>query len=53
MRVLRETLLSLFVIGIVLYVYLLAAGAALFEICGLASSDRQAEPPHNLRIAAT
>ena len=53
MRVLREALLSLFVMGIVLYVYLLAVGAALFEICGLASSGGQPETPHNLRIAAT
>jgi hypothetical protein len=43
MRVLREALLSLFVIGIVLYVYLLAVGAALFEICGLRSAGTEAE----------
>ena len=45
MRVLREALLSVFVIGIILYVYLLAIGAALFEICGLASIGREAEAP--------
>jgi hypothetical protein len=53
MRVLREALLSVFVIGIVLYVYLLAAGAALFEIFGLASSAGEPELPHNLRTATT
>ena len=51
MRVLREALLSVFVIGMILYVYLLAVDAALFEIYGLASSNGQAEPPHNLRIS--
>jgi hypothetical protein len=53
MRVLRETLLLVFVIGVVLYVYFLAVGAALFEICGLASVGGKPGAPHNLRIAAT
>jgi hypothetical protein len=53
MRVLGEALLSVFVISVIIYFYLLAFGAALFHICGLVSSDGQAEPPRNLRIAAT
>ena len=53
MRVLREALLSVLVIGVVLYVYLLAATTALFEICGLASSAGEPEPTRSLRIAAT
>jgi hypothetical protein len=43
MRFFKETLLSIFVIGVVLYVYLLAAGAALFDVCRLVSSAGEPE----------
>lgn len=34
MRVLREGLVSIFVVAVVLYLYFLAAGAALLSLCG-------------------
>jgi len=34
MSLLRETVLSFFVGGVVLYLYFVAAGAALFGFCG-------------------
>ena len=49
MRVLREALLSVFVIGIVLYVYLLAVGAALFG--GLAFIGGEPEASHHFKTA--
>ena len=53
MRLLREALLSVFVIGIVLYIYLLAAGAALFDVCDCASSSGEPGAPDQLKTAAT
>jgi hypothetical protein len=51
MSVLGESLLSVFVIGIVPYVYLLAAAAALFDVCGLAFIGRESEASHHFGTA--
>lgn len=52
MRVLREALLSAFVIGTILYVYLLAAGAALFGLSGLVSQRDKLAAVHHSKVAS-
>ena len=44
MRLLKESLLSLFVVGVVLSLYVLAAAAALFTARGLLPDKRLREP---------
>jgi hypothetical protein len=53
MRFLREALLSVFAMGVVLYLYLVAAGTALLNVCSLAPSGGESEATHHLKIAAT
>ena len=50
MRILREALLSVFVIGVVLYLYLLARSALFLNVCGLASSGGEPEAAHHLKL---
>jgi hypothetical protein len=52
MRFLKESLLSFFVVGVVLSLYFLAAGAALFSFCGFVSHRDKAEPAQHLKITA-
>ena len=53
MRLLRETLLSLFVISVVLYLYVVAVGALLFNVCRIVFAGGHPEAAHHLKIAAT
>jgi hypothetical protein len=52
MRFLKESLLSFLVVGILLYLYFLAAGAALFTFCGFVSHRGEPEALHHFKIAA-
>lgn len=52
MRLFKESLLSLFVVGVVLSLYFLAAGAALFNFYGFVSHRDKPEAVHHLKIAA-
>jgi hypothetical protein len=53
MRFLKESLLSFFVMGVVLSLYFVAAGAALFSFCGFVSHRDEPEVAvHHLKIAA-
>lgn len=52
MKFLKESLLSFFVIGLVLYLYVLAAGAELLNLCGFASSGGEPEAAQHFKIAA-
>jgi hypothetical protein len=45
MRLLKESLLSLLVIGVLLYLYFVAAGTALLARCGF---HREQQPVHHL-----
>jgi hypothetical protein len=53
MRFVREALLSVIVIGVVVYLYFVAGGVLLFYVCGLSSSGGGPEAPDHLKIAAT
>lgn len=52
MRLLRETLLSLFVMGVVLYLYLVAGGIVLCGICGFVSHRDKPAAVHHSKMAA-
>jgi hypothetical protein len=49
MRFLKESLLSLFVVAVVLYLYFVAAGAALLSLCGLLLPPDGLETLHHLK----
>lgn len=53
MRILREALLSLVVISVVLYLYVVAGGTLLLNVCGLGSGRGEPEAPHHLKITGT
>lgn len=50
MSLLRETVLSLFVMGLVLYLYFVAAGAALLSLCGFLSHRDGPETLHHFTV---
>ena len=50
MRLLREALLDFFVVWVVLSLYLVAAGAALFSLCGLLSHRDEPETLHHFTV---
>ena len=50
MRLLKESLLSFFVLGIVLCLYLLAGGVALFSLCGFVSQRGEPEAVRHFKI---
>jgi hypothetical protein len=52
MRLLREALLSALVMGVVLYLYLVAGGAVLCSLCGFVSHRDKPAAVHRLKIAA-
>jgi hypothetical protein len=52
MRLLREGLLSIFVVTAVLYLYLLAAGAALLSLCGFLSHLNEPKTLDHFTVAA-
>jgi hypothetical protein len=52
MKFLKDSLLSFFVAGIVLSLYFIAAGAALFSFCGFVSHREEPELGGRLKIAA-
>ena len=47
MRFLKEALLSFFVMGLVLYLYVVAAGAVLFSLCFVSHRDKPAVVHHS------
>lgn len=51
MRSIKESLLSLLVVGVVLCLYLLAAGAVLFGFSGLMSQRVKPVAAHHSKIA--
>jgi hypothetical protein len=51
MKLLREALLSLFVGGVVLYLYCVAAGAALLSLCGFFSHRNGPAMLHHFTVA--
>ena len=53
MRFLKESLLSLFVVGVVLSFYFLAAGAALFGFCRFVSHRHEPNAAHHLKLQRT
>jgi hypothetical protein len=52
MRALKEALLSFFAFSVVLYLYFVAAGAALVSRCGFFLRRDGPETLHRLKIAA-
>jgi hypothetical protein len=52
MRFLREALLSMLVIGLVLYLYVVAAGAVLCSMCGFVSHRQKPAAIHHSKLAA-
>jgi hypothetical protein len=51
MRFLKESLLSFFVVTVVVSLYFLAAGAALLSLCGFVSDRDGPETPYRSAIA--
>ena len=51
MRLFREALLSAIVMGVVLYLYLVAGGAVLLGICGFVSHRDKPAPVYHSKIA--
>lgn len=52
MRLLKESLLSFFVVGVVVSLYFVAAGAALFSFCGFVSARDEPDALHHVKITA-
>ena len=50
MRFLKESLLSFFVVGVVLALYFIAGVAALFKFCGFVSPGNEPGAVHQLRV---
>ena len=52
MKLLREMVLCFFVVGVVLYLYFVAAGVALLSLCGFLSHRNGPATLHHFTIAA-
>jgi hypothetical protein len=52
MRVLKEALLSAIIMGIVLYLYIVAGGTVLCSICGVVLHRDKPPTVHHSKIAA-